>query len=500
MLALALLSGCAAASEEPMFDRYYLGEAPYGEDVHANNTDEEGNEYPGIIPSDPLILAAGFDLVDLGEAPFVNVDLDQMEMVDDSTIPEEEVISEEGDVSEEFAEDNMAEAETVTITEEEFLHNSNPPDQTLPPIRDATKAAFAKGEIDRFKFDGSVNGFACDTRFPKRSVEAILTLRNSKNELLERIRVTASRKSGDTAKKECLGGTAHTFSGKFTQKIYCGHKVGLIIAGADNATEYFFIERRKNKCSPIGETFHIRDSGEITGWACDQNGPTQRTVVSVETSKGLKKNQRTNVASGIWINSRCSGGSEHRFKIDLGRQMACGETVHVYSNNIEGSPGTERVLIGKRKRPACPPPPPPPPKTSTISYSPGASGHIHPVPGSPITSPYGYRWHPIKKAYKLHTGTDFGASSGTRIRATQAGTVTIAGWNGNYGRMVAISHGNGVVTRYGHMSSIAVRKGQKISRGTTIGRVGTTGLSTGPHLHFEYMRSGSFKNPMSLIR
>ena len=115
-----------------------------------------------------------------------------------------------------------------------------------------------------------------------------------------------------------------------------------------------------------------------------------------------------------------------------------------------------------------------------------------------ITSPYGYRVNPVSGIYKLHAGCDVGASYGSAIYAAASGTVILASWNGGYGNCVMINHGNGYTTLYGHMSSIAVSVGQTVSMGQTIGYVGSTGNSTGPHLHFEVRSSatGGTMDPM----
>lgn len=112
-----------------------------------------------------------------------------------------------------------------------------------------------------------------------------------------------------------------------------------------------------------------------------------------------------------------------------------------------------------------------------------------------ITSRFGPRTHPVTGEYKNHTGLDIGASSGATITAADGGTVVLAGVNGGYGNCVMIDHGNGYTTLYGHMSSIAVSYGQAVSQGDTIGYVGSTGIVTGPHLHFEVLSGGSRIDP-----
>lgn len=119
---------------------------------------------------------------------------------------------------------------------------------------------------------------------------------------------------------------------------------------------------------------------------------------------------------------------------------------------------------------------------------------------APITSGFGPRVHPITGAVRMHNGIDFGASQGTPIAAAEAGTVAVAGWStGGFGNYVIISHGGGLQTLYAHQSSLAVSAGQSVSRGQTIGYVGSTGMSTGPHLHWEVWQSGTPVNPMNYI-
>ena len=110
-----------------------------------------------------------------------------------------------------------------------------------------------------------------------------------------------------------------------------------------------------------------------------------------------------------------------------------------------------------------------------------------------ITSPFGYRWG------RLHAGIDMGVSVGTPVKASYGGTVTRAGRAGDYGIMVEINHGNGYVTRYAHNSKVAVKVGQKVSKGQVIAYSGNTGRSTGPHLHFEIRVNGVAKNPLPYL-
>ena len=121
-----------------------------------------------------------------------------------------------------------------------------------------------------------------------------------------------------------------------------------------------------------------------------------------------------------------------------------------------------------------------------------------PLPGyTNNSSAYGWRTHPIFGTRKFHKGEDIPAPTGTPIVAAASGTVTTAGWVSGYGNYTVINHGGGVMTAYGHQSSINVSVGQTVTAGQTIGLVGSTGNSTGPHLHFEVYVNGSTQNPMS---
>jgi murein DD-endopeptidase MepM/ murein hydrolase activator NlpD len=118
-----------------------------------------------------------------------------------------------------------------------------------------------------------------------------------------------------------------------------------------------------------------------------------------------------------------------------------------------------------------------------------------------ISSPFGYRFHPILKSKKFHEGLDIPKPYGTPVYPARTGRVIEAGWHEGYGQLIEIRHPNGESTRYGHLSKIYVRIGQIVQRGKTlIGRVGSTGLSTGPHLHFEVRdKNGHPVNPMASI-
>jgi murein DD-endopeptidase MepM/ murein hydrolase activator NlpD len=116
-----------------------------------------------------------------------------------------------------------------------------------------------------------------------------------------------------------------------------------------------------------------------------------------------------------------------------------------------------------------------------------------------LTSGFGYRMHPILGYSKFHSGLDFGADYGTPIRAAAPGKVLFASWYGGYGQAVILDHGNGVTTLYGHTEEIYVKEGQTVQRGTPIAAVGSTGFSTGPHLHFEVRVGGNPVDPQEYL-
>ena len=147
------------------------------------------------------------------------------------------------------------------------------------------------------------------------------------------------------------------------------------------------------------------------------------------------------------------------------------------AEQILKDPVTKQVKVGTKKRPV---------------YM--ATGKFrHPFSAGTITSRYGSR------SRGFHTGLDLAGASGSPVYASDGGTVSFAGWSGGYGKLIQINHGNGYVTYYAHLSSINVSNGQKVAKGEMIGRVGNTGNSTGPHLHFEIRLNGQTLNPAKYI-
>jgi murein DD-endopeptidase MepM/ murein hydrolase activator NlpD len=123
-----------------------------------------------------------------------------------------------------------------------------------------------------------------------------------------------------------------------------------------------------------------------------------------------------------------------------------------------------------------------------------------PVPsGGSVTSGFGMRLHPVFKVYRQHSGIDIGAKHGASVIAADSGSVITSAYNSSYGNYIVISHGNGMTTLYAHLSSRKVKEGASVAKGQVIGLVGSTGVSTGPHLHFEVSVNGSRTNPLNYL-
>jgi murein DD-endopeptidase MepM/ murein hydrolase activator NlpD len=128
----------------------------------------------------------------------------------------------------------------------------------------------------------------------------------------------------------------------------------------------------------------------------------------------------------------------------------------------------------------------------------GTGQFVWPVSGT-ITSQFGTRRHPVFGDMRFHGGIDIGAPHGTTVVAADSGSVIISTYNSSYGNYVVISHGNGITTLYAHLSTRSVSVGDTVSRGQQIGRIGSTGVSTGPHLHFEVSVNGTRVNPRNYL-
>jgi murein DD-endopeptidase MepM/ murein hydrolase activator NlpD len=130
----------------------------------------------------------------------------------------------------------------------------------------------------------------------------------------------------------------------------------------------------------------------------------------------------------------------------------------------------------------------------------GSIPSLMPVPSTRLTSGFGMRWHPVLGGRRPHKGVDLAGPVGTPVHATGDGTVGRADWFSSYGLFVEIEHGGQLETRYGHMSRLNVAAGQFVHRGDVIGYIGTTGRTTGPHLHYEVRVNGVAVNPLPYMQ
>jgi murein DD-endopeptidase MepM/ murein hydrolase activator NlpD len=227
---------------------------------------------------------------------------------------------------------------------------------------------------------------------------------------------------------------------------------------------------------------------------------TSLTEAILNGDDAFPKNQRGEVAS------RLSGVLEYR--IDLSRELHRGDSVEVLIERLRAPTGAAkpgqvlatRLYTGGKR-------------IEAIRHT-GRQGTVYldgdgrsvetgfiknPIAYNyRVSSTFGNRRHPILGDLRRHTGIDFAAARGTPVRAVGAGTVIFAGWKGGYGNTIEIRHGNGYVTRYGHLSKLLAKVGTRVAPKETIGLVGATGLATGPHLHFELLVKGVHRNPNQL--
>lgn len=134
-----------------------------------------------------------------------------------------------------------------------------------------------------------------------------------------------------------------------------------------------------------------------------------------------------------------------------------------------------------------------PPARKPVESKPGKLALTNPVPGAVLSSRFGLRWG------RMHEGIDLAVPMGTPIHASESGKITYSGWASGYGNFLIVDHGSGVSTRYGHASKLLVRNGQKVKKGQVIALAGSTGHSTGPHLHFEVVHQGEHFNPLNYL-
>jgi murein DD-endopeptidase MepM/ murein hydrolase activator NlpD len=220
-----------------------------------------------------------------------------------------------------------------------------------------------------------------------------------------------------------------------------------------------------------------------------------QTTVAAETKViAYRTSQQAALRDGLLISRNALSGARDAKQRDL---TTVGDQERAWTNEANALNGVSAQLATQIEAAQSAPAAPSDGSgassgSPSSSGTPASSGLIWPVSG-PITSPFGMRWG------SLHPGLDIGAGMGTPIKAAAAGRVIISGYNGGYGNLVVIDHGNGLATAYAHQSQIAVSVGQQVGQGQVIGYVGSTGFSTGPHLHFEVRVNGSAVDPMGYL-
>lgn len=191
-----------------------------------------------------------------------------------------------------------------------------------------------------------------------------------------------------------------------------------------------------------------------------------------------------------------TGGVLHMVKpgqtvADIARSYEVAETAIRLANGLNGEPPSGvRILV---------PLPSVVPQATAVTLGKGEATRFAWPARGPISSPFGPRIHPIYQVSSFHAGIDLVLPEGTRVYAAAAGRVVTAGWEGGFGLLVVIDHGDGFTTYYGHLSQLLVSVGQFVEIGQAVALSGNTGLSTGPHLHFELRRDGVAVDPMLFL-
>lgn len=200
--------------------------------------------------------------------------------------------------------------------------------------------------------------------------------------------------------------------------------------------------------------------------------PVPFETIKIE-DKNLFTSQRIILKEGI--------EGEKNVVYDIVMENGYATSIEAIQETILKEPVSAEVKVGTKR---------------TLSYG---GGNNYGVTTGRLTSGYGYRTHPISGVKTFHNGIDIAAPTGTGVYSYASGTVISVSQNNTLGKYIAIDHGNGLVTRYLHLSKFNVNKGDKVGTGDRIGSVGNTGYSTGSHLHFEVLKNGSYQNPWNYI-
>jgi murein DD-endopeptidase MepM/ murein hydrolase activator NlpD len=218
-------------------------------------------------------------------------------------------------------------------------------------------------------------------------------------------------------------------------------------------------------------------------------------VVSVD--HGAERSTYQPVVRRVVRKGDAVDGGEVLGRLDAAGSHCVGPCLHL--GRLEGErylDPRERLTGASRFVLVDPEGPLPRPASTALGGGGGPVGDLARPVGGPVTSAFGMRVHPVTGVRKLHDGVDLGAPCGTPVRAARAGTVRSAGHDGAYGIRVVVDHGRGVETGYAHLTGASVSPGDRVTTSSTLGTVGSTGLSTGCHLHFMVVRGGVAVDPM----
>lgn len=278
-------------------------------------------------------------------------------------------------------------------------------------------------------------------------------------------------------------------SGAWTWPVSSGHR---IVDGFDPpSTRFGAGHRGVDLAGTAGEPVRAVAAGTVTHagriggvWTVTVTHGAERSTyqpvrASVRVGEAVTAGQR--IGTLLATGSHCATTCLH-----LGRLRG---TTYLDPAELLTSAGSFRLISPDGA------PPTPPSWSGSTSALHGGSGLVN-LLGGRVTSPYGMRKHPITGIWKLHDGVDIGAACGTRVPAFAAGTVTFAGAKGAYGNQVQVRHDGRHATSYSHLSVIGVHVGQRLAKGAVVGLVGSTGSSTGCHLHFMSIVDGHPVNPM----
>lgn len=251
-------------------------------------------------------------------------------------------------------------------------------------------------------------------------------------------------------------------------------------------------QSQENSAAPKLVTYTVKEGDTLTSIA----QAFSTSVESIISINGFTSPDRLSVGQKITVMQNAKGTvkrvEEGDTLWDIARTYNISVEEIVKANSLQNAddihPGQLLMLPGAK--PMMPGP--------LIASSSRSSVFSWPCSG-PITSGFGWRIHPITGQREFHEGLDIGASYGSPVKAAGSGTVTFTGWMSGYGKIIIISHGNNVETRYAHLSSIKVSNGQRVSAGEVIGYVGQTGDATGPHLHFEVRVKGVAQDPRKYL-